>query len=165
MSALIVVCILTFAGIYVARNIRVVAHDRANDGDVSIDVPGGHLDVHAHSMSGRVVPGIPLYPGARERKDSGGDAVVEWTSNRSGKEGSAGDRGFAVSASDMITDDPVDKVADFYRRQLPNWLVTHEGREVHMELHDGGYKRIIAIEAKHDGTHIGVASFGEPAAN
>ena len=94
------------------------------------------------------------------REDGGGNAVFEWSSNRNGR-----DKGFAVSAQDMITDDSVRQVADFYRRQLPNWLVTKEGREVKMELQDGGYKRIIAIEAKRDGTHIGVASFGQAAAN
>ena len=43
--------------------------------------------------------------------------------------------------------------------------MTKEGHEVHMEFKDGGYKRIVSIESKHDGTHIGVASFGQPAAN
>ena len=65
----------------------------------------------------------------------------------------------------MISDDSVQQVADFYREQLPNWLITKDGHEVKMEFKDGGYKRIISIEAKHDGTHIGVASFGQAAAN
>jgi hypothetical protein len=37
--------------------------------------------------------------------------------------------------------------------------------EFHMELHEGGYKRIIAIDEKHGRTHIGVATVGEPASN
>jgi hypothetical protein len=36
---------------------------------------------------------------------------------------------------------------------------------VRMELREGGYKRIVAIRERHDGTHIGVASIGEPASN
>jgi hypothetical protein len=159
-SLVIVVCVLTFTGIYVARSIRVSTHDRRDGSDVSIDLPGGHFALHAHDKAGPVVAGIPSYPGARMRDDSGGNAVFEWSSNRDGK-----DKGFAVSAQDMITGDSVQQVADFYRRQLPNWLVTKDGHEVHMELNDGGYKRIVSIEAKHDGTHIGVASFGQPAAN
>jgi hypothetical protein len=159
-SLVIVVCVLTFTGIYVARSIHVSTHDRRDGSDVSIDLPGGHFSVHAHEKTGGAVDGIPHYPGARMPEDSGGNAVIEWSSNRDGK-----DKGFAVSAQEMITGDSVQQVADFYRNELPNWLVTKEGREVKMELKDGGYKRIIAIEAKHDGTHIGVASFGQAAAN
>jgi hypothetical protein len=159
-SLVIVVCVLTFTGIYIARSIRVSTHERRDGSDVSIDLPGGHFSVHAHDKAGAAVAGIPSYPGARMGDDSGGNAVFEWSSNRDGR-----DKGFAVSGQEMITDDSVQQVADFYRKQLPNWLVTKDGREVKMEFQDGGYKRIIAIEAKHDGTHIGVASFGQAAAN
>jgi len=158
-SVVIVVCVLTFTGIYVARSIKVSTHERRDGSDVSIDLPGGHFSVHAHDKTGAVA-GIPSYPGARMRDDSGGNAVVEWSSNLNGT-----DKGFAVSAQDMITGDSVQQVADFYRKELPNWLVTKDGHQFQMELRDGGYKRIISIEAKHDGTHIGVASFGQAAAN
>src|ERR1700722_1481382 len=137
-SLVIVVCVLTFTGIYIARSIKVATHERRDGSDVSIDLPGGHFSVHAHEKTGGSVAGIPSYPGARVREDGGGNATFEWSSNRDGK-----DKGFAVSAQDMITDDSVRQVADFYRRQLPNWLVTKEGREVKMELKDGGKNRII----------------------
>ena len=66
----------------------------------------------------------------------------------------------------MVTSDPVDKVVDYYRAQLPNWIIVNERLGgVRLELRDGGYKRIIAIHERHDGTHIGVASVGERAAN
>jgi hypothetical protein len=70
----------------------------------------------------------------------------------------------------MITDDSVQQVEDFYRKELPDWRktkwsVTKNGREVQLEFQDGEYKRVIGITSKHDGTHIGVASFGQPAAN
>ena len=158
-SVVIVVCVLTFTGIYVARSIKVATHERRDGSDVSIDLPGGHFSVHAHEKTGAVA-GIPSYPGARMRDDGGGNAVFEWSSNRDGR-----DKGFAVSAQDMVTDDSVQQVANFYRKELPNWLVTQDGHEIQMEFRDGGYKRIVAIKSKHDGTHIGVASFGQPAAN
>jgi hypothetical protein len=55
---------------------------------------------------------------------------------------------------------------DYYRNQLPNWVVVKERHgAVRMELREGGYKRIIGIHERYDGTHIGVASIGEPASN
>ena len=98
---------------------------------------------------------------ARRKKNSGGDAVIEWNSNNG-----AHDRGFSVTATEMVTSDSVDRVLDYYRGQLPNWIVVneHDGG-VRLELRQGGYKRIIAIHDQHDGTHIGVASVGEPASN
>ncbi len=147
--------------IFVARNIRVQTTARNGGDDVTIDTPVGHLSVRAHEKAGAAATDVPLYPGARSARKSGGDAVVEWTSNN-GKN----DTGFSVAASEMVTSDPLDKVVDYYRAQLPNWvIVTERGGAVRFELRDGGYKRIIGIHERYDGTHIGVASVGEPAAN
>jgi hypothetical protein len=148
-------------GIFLARNIRVQTTARNGGDDVTIDTPVGHLSVRAHEKAGTAATDVPLYPGAWSPRKSGGDAVVEWTSNNG-----HGDGGFSVTASEMVTSDPVDKVVDYYRAQLPNWVVVKEiGGAVRLELREGGYKRFIAIHERHDGTHIGVASVGEPAAN
>jgi hypothetical protein len=157
-AGLRVFVVITCTGLYIAHNIRVATRDRRDGADVSIDLPGGHFSVRAHDKPGAVVAGVPNYPGARMGENSGGNATFEWSDRH-------GEKDFAVTASDMITDDSVDQVADFYRQQLPNWIVTKKWHEVHMEFHDGGYKRIVSIEAKRDGTHIGVASFGKPASN
>lgn len=162
LSALVFVCLITAFGIFMATHVRVVSRDRGGAHDVSIDLPGGHLSVRAHDHStGKAVTGVPVYPGARPEHDSGGDATFEWSSTRGGK-----DKDFAVSASGMVTDDSVEQVADFYRKQLPNWIF-ESGRNgnFHMELQEGGYKRIIEIHDEHGRTHIGVASVGEPASN
>jgi|GEM_PF-2383871 len=161
LTGLAVVCLAVAGGLYFARNVRVVTTDGSNGSDVSIDTPAGHLTVRTHENGGTDVSGIPVYPGARAQKDSGGGAVVEWTSN-SGRE----DKGVAVSASETVTNDPVDRVVDYYRTQLPSWTIVRErDGEVRLELREGGYKRIVNIDAKNDGTHIGVASVGEPASN
>ena len=160
-SVLAVVCLLIAGGLFLARNIRIETAKRHGGDYVSIDTPAGHLSVQAHENAGWAATDVPLYPGARRSKDSGGDAVVEWNSNDEVKGG-----GISVSASEMITSDPADKVLDYYRAQLPNWiLVNDRDGEVRLELRDGGYKRIVAIHEKYDGTHIGVASVGEPASN
>jgi len=162
LSAFAMMCLLVIGGIYLASNIRVQTAHRAGGADVSIDTPAGHLTVRAHEKAGSAAVGVPLYPGARTTdRSNGGDAVVEWSSGN-GKN----DRGFAVSASEMVTDDPLDKVVDFYKTQLPDWVVIHEKTgATRIELAEGGYKRIIGIRERHDGTHIGVASIGEPASN
>jgi hypothetical protein len=162
LSALAGLCLLVIGGIYLASNIRVHTAERAGSADVSIETPAGHFSVRAHERAGSVAAGVPLYPGARKTRDSnGGDAVVEWSSSN-GKD----DHGFAVSASEMVTDDALDKVVDYYKSQLPNWVIVHKSRgETRIELAEGGYKRIIAIHERRDGTHIGVASVGEPASN
>jgi hypothetical protein len=161
MSALVIVCLAIAGGLFVARNIHVQGGSR-NDGDyVSIDTPAGQLSIHAHDTPGSVATDVPFYPGARSEKHSGGDAVIEWNSNNG-----AHDRGFSVTATEMVTSDSVDKVLNYYRAQLPNWIVVKEyDGAMRLELRQGGYKRIIAIHDRNDGTHIGVASVGEPASN
>jgi hypothetical protein len=148
--------------LYIARHIvhNVTVTDRDGGADVSIDTPGGHLSVRARDTAAKSVPGVPVYPGARPKKDSGGGADIEWNSTY------GPEKGVSVSASETITDDPASAVEEWYKKQLPNWTITHErDGAFHMELRDGGYKRIVSIEEKHDGTHIGVASVGEPASN
>jgi hypothetical protein len=160
-SALVIVCLVIAGGLFVARNVRVQTAAR-NGGDyVSIDTPAGSLSIHAHEKPGSAATDVPLYPGARQAGDSGGDAVIQWNSNNGGH-----DTGFSLTASEMVTSDSLDKVLDYYRAQLPNWVIVNERHgAVRMELREGGYKRIIAIRDRHDGTHIGVASVGEPASN
>jgi hypothetical protein len=165
MTAVVIVCLAIASGIFIARNVRVDTRAR-NDGDyVSIETPAGHLTVHAHDKLGSAATDVPLYPGARIAKDSGGDAVVEWSSSI-GADRDGNSRGFSLSASETVTSDPLDKVLDYYRAQLPNWMIVNERHgAVRLELREGGYKRIIAIHDQRDGTHIGVASVGEPASN
>src|SRR3954453_14520723 len=102
LTAFAMVCLVIAGGLYLARNIRVQTSQRAGGADVSIETPAGHLSVRAHDGAGAAVSDVPLYPGARHAKDSGGGAVVEWTSGN-GKD----DGGLSVSASSMVTPDSV----------------------------------------------------------
>ena len=157
----VIVCLIIIGGIVVARSIHITTTARNGGDNVSIDLPGGHLDIHAHDKAGTAVKDIPIYPGSRSSERKGGDAVIQWSSNKGGD-----NNGFSVSASESITSDPFDKVVDYYRTQLPNWTIA-ERRSGHvaLELHEGGYKRVVGIHEESDGTHIGVASIGEPASN
>ena len=161
LTALVIICLVIVGGIVIGRNVHVTTTARNGGDDVSVDTPFGHLNVRAHEKPGTAAKDVPLYPGAHSTRRNGGDAVIEWNSNN-GKS----DTGFSVSASESVTSDPLDKVVDYYRAQLPNWMIVKQtNRHVEFELREGGYKRIIAIHEEGDGTHIGVASVGEPASN
>jgi hypothetical protein len=148
------------AGLYVARNVRVQTTHRNGGDDVSIDTPGGRLQIRAHDDLNPVAVGLPIYPGATRTKDSGG-ATFEWDS-ADGKE----EKGLSVAGASLFTPDSSSRVLEYYRTQLPNWLVvTERDGSTRFELKKGGYKRIIAIHQKGDGTYIGIASVGEPASN
>jgi hypothetical protein len=161
-SALILVCLTIAVGFWVAPNfsVRTSGHDGDN---VSIETPVGNLSVHAHQ--GGVDPeslGLPVYPGARRRdRHEGGGAVIEWTS----RDGTS-DKALSVAGVEMVTPDPPEKVLEFYKDKLPDGVVRKEsGHTLRLELREGGYKRIIAINGNSDGTHIGIARVGDPPAN
>ena len=153
-------CLAVVVGLAIARNIR-VRTDTTRGGDhVLIETPAGNFNLQAHT-AGKDLVDIPSYPGARHKDHSGGGAVFKWTSN-DGRE----DKGLTVAGEEMITSDSVDDVVKFYRTQLPAWVLSHDrDGATHLKLEKGGQKRFVAISAQSDGTHIGVASIGEPASN
>jgi hypothetical protein len=160
-TAVVMVCVAIAVGIAIARNVRVETDSTRNGDRVSIETPAGKFSIHARDESGRALVDVPVYPGARQSPHSGGAAIFEWTS-RDGRE----DKGLTVAGDEMITSDPVDRVVDYYQSKLPSWVISNDrDGKFHMELAEGGYKRIIVIAGKHDGTHIGVATVGAPAAN
>ncbi|HWE51178.1 MAG TPA: hypothetical protein VG273_15405 [Bryobacteraceae bacterium] len=159
--ALGMVCLAVVVGISIARNIKVDTQSTPNGDHVSIETPAGKFSIHAHDESARALINVPMYPGASQSPHHGGGADFEWTS-RDGRD----DKGLSVAGDEMITSDPVDRVVEFYQSKLPSWVISNDrDGKFHMELAEGGYKRIIVIEGKHDGTHIGVATIGAPAAN
>jgi len=159
-TALALVCVAVVVGIAIARNVRVESYSGRTGDNVSIETPAGKLSIRAHDQPGGALVDVPVYPGARQTH-SGGSAVFEWTSRSGGD-----DKGLSVAGNEMITSDPVDRVVEFYQSKLPSWVISNDrDGKVHLELAEGGYKRIVMINREHDGTHIGVATIGAPAAN
>jgi len=155
----VVVVAAVCAGVYVARNVRVVTEDRKHGADVNIETPVGAMHFRAHENLDPSKLGVPVYPGARREQDSGG-ASFEWVPND-------GDgKNLAVAGGSFQSDDRPDAVLAYYRKQLPSWiLVTDRHGETRLELKEGGSKRIVSIQERNGGTRIGVASIGEPASN
>lgn len=159
-TGLAVMLLIIAGGIYVARNVRVETTHRHGGNDVAIDTPGGRLNIRAHEDLDPAALGLPIYPGATRTRDSG-VATFEWTS-MDGKQ----EKGTSIGGASLFTPDPASKVLAYYRTQLPNWLmVTERDGSTRFEMKKDGYKRIIVVHEKSDGTHIGVASIGEPASN
>jgi hypothetical protein len=161
LTILTMAVLVAVAANYVKSNFRVVTAHRAGGEDVSIQTPGGQFDIRAHQHMDPASLGLPIYPDARRGKDGGG-ATFEWTS-ADGKS----DKSVGVAGGEYITTDSVEKVRAWYHDHLPNWVVVTDrnGGNARFELNESGYKRIIAIHEKSDGTHIGVATVGEPASN
>ena len=158
----VLVCIGIVAVVFVARNVHVTSSARDGAGDVSIDTPAGHLTVHGRS-DGDAWPDadVPKYPGAYSSENHGGAAVVQWDGKKE-----TNDLSFSVGAAELITSDPASKVIDFYREQLPTWSVQKdEDGATKFEIKRDGRRQIVGIHERSDGTHIGVASVGEPASN
>ena len=147
------------AGIYVAENIH-VKKSRGTDGEtVNVETPIGSMRVREHRRLDPRLIGVPLYPGAaRDDHDSHG-ASVDFSFDEDHKQ-------FTFLGAEYTTGDPIDKVEDFYRRELPHWMISqsHHGG-LKMEYTEDGYKRIVAITERDGRTRIAVASVGEPASN
>ena len=157
----ILVVLAFVGGIFLAKNVSVRTIHRDRGEDVAIAVPGGNFSIRAHDSMDPASIGVPVYPGATRRKNSSGGATFRWSS-ADGK----GDKDFGVAGGEFLTSDSPDEVLAWYRSQLPHWVSVEEDDHLtHLELREGGYKRIVAIRQKVDGTHIGVVSIGEAASN
>jgi hypothetical protein len=161
LTAVTLVAVAVIIGFAVARNVHVDTVHTGDGDHVSINTPAGSFSIRSHENSGMSLVDVPPYPGARERK-SGGGAEFEFTS-------SDGDvqKNLTVAGAEMITSDSAGKVLDYYHQRLPAWIISHDrdGKISLKEPETGGGQRFIVIHEKFDGTHIGVASFGAPAAN
>ncbi len=149
---------MLFTGLYVARNVRVERSDGAHGETVRVETPVGALQVR-HGALDPAKLGIPMYPGATLWTDRGKAADLQFDFGNDHKE-------LSITAAKFRTSDPAGKVIDYYRRQLPHWIVSHQRHgEFHMEYSEGGYKRIIVVKERSGTTEIALASVGEPGEN
>jgi len=147
------------AVLYLARNVRV--YDRSEDGrkEVFIESPAGKLRIFARERgnSGRV--GVPIYPGAT-REHKAGQATFMWSPADGEPE-----KAVAFAGEALYTRDTAEQVLAWYRERLPGWTLVEDHGESTLEREEDGFKRLITIREKRDGTHIVVASAGAPASN
>ncbi len=144
-------------GLYVARNIRVEKEQDRSGESVRIETPVGAIRVQTGKHPTQL--GIPVYPGAITASEAGKTASVELDFGQEHKD-------LSIVAAKYTTEDRAQKVLEYYRKELPHWILSQKRHGAfQLEYTEGGYKRVIAIR-EHDGTtEIGLASFGAPQAN
>jgi hypothetical protein len=148
---------LVATGLYVADHVSVTAY--ATPGETTVETPFGTVRVRDNDRLDPKHLGVPIYPGAVRVHDSRNFASFHFD---------FGDvhKAFAVSAAEYRTSDSVDQVTDFYRDQLPHWLISQkENGCMHLSFTRHGYKRFVAIHEDNGETRIALASVGEPASN
>ena len=91
-------------GLFVHRAVR-QSHIESDGGKVRVETPYGTVESNDNSDEAARNLGIDVYPGARARKGSAASVTM----------GS-----MHTVAADFETDDPPERVADFYKKRLPH---------------------------------------------
>lgn len=134
---------LVFTGIYVfsrylVTQVNVGVHDTDSGRSVDVQTPAGSLHVNTGEVSEKEL-GLPLYPGARRVHKEGATVSLEIPEGKSIR---------ALSAQ-FETDDSLEKVGDFYRRQLGREV--HESRDgagIRFFLHAGAKQKLVILHRK-----------------
>ncbi len=154
--------VLAFTGIYIfarylAREVIVDVRNLPRGGkSISVETPKGSFRLDAGEVSEAQL-GMPIYPGARRRKEHGATISIEVPSEKS----------VLVAAAEFETDDPLDKVAAFYRERLGDSASEHRrdgGVEFKIKGEEGRVK-VVGLRRYGTGTRIGMANVTEAETN
>jgi hypothetical protein len=155
-SLLMVFGILILCGVFFASAVRVRVRENASGKGVQVETPFGSVDVQAGENKG-AVPGLAVYPGAHQVKDTG-NATVDLSSLIHNRE-------LRVVAGKWTTPDPIETVQKFYEDKYPEMNVVQHAGKVNMHSGDGAVQRVIELRDLDGGTEISLASIGSPKAN
>lgn len=145
-------------GIYLAHNIRVERSASGRGQWVEVATPFGAVRVQESGPLDPAKAGIPVYPGAATEEPESKSVSVELDFGPEHKQ-------VTFIGAHFVTGDPVDKVVEFYRKELPHWTLAHKGRaRFQMEYSESGCRRFIGIRERHGQTRITLAQIGEPPA-
>ncbi|HUD98019.1 MAG TPA: hypothetical protein VMR62_00485 [Bryobacteraceae bacterium] len=148
---------LVTTGLYFADHVRVTERDAR--GEATLETPFGTVRVRDNARFDPRHMGVPVYPGAVRDDESRKLASFRFD---------FGDihKGFAISTATYRTSDSIDRVTDFYRSELPHWMISQrDSGGLQLSLTRHGYKRMVAICEEDGETRIALASMGEPASN
>lgn len=157
---LVAMVITVGAGLYLAHHVRVDAADGDHGKNVNVETPFGSVHVREDSTFDPKRFGVPVYPGAMLDSDHHKLAKVELNF------GGDDSKQLALVAGEYTTADPIDKVREYYRQELPHWMISDNRHgKVDISFQEGGQKKIIVLEERSRGTRIKLVSIGEPAVN
>ena len=125
------VCLGIACGALVIAGCKVSHEDHGDNAKVSVEAPGASVKVD--TVTSENDSGIPLYPGAQEKQNSGDDK------GRAHVNVSTPFLKVKVVALKFTTDDPPEKVLAFYRGKLGNYgnVVECKGRGQDVEIGSG----------------------------
>jgi hypothetical protein len=130
----------TFIGWRVARHTRV----EQNGGKVRVETPFGTVESNDNSDEAARNLGIDIYPGARARKSSAANVTMG---------------AMHTVAAEFETDDPPERVADFYKRKLPHAnIAVSDEKQYTIISHDKKNMFTINIEPQDGKTLIHIAN-------
>jgi zinc-ribbon domain len=129
---------LTVIGLRIARH----THVTQNGDNVHVEGPFGTINTNPSDVSRDL--GIDVYPGARMLKSNGANVQIA---------------GMHTVAAEFESDDPADKVADFYKSKFPNANVNVSNQD-HYTIVSTDKKNLITINIEKQGekTLIHIAS-------
>jgi hypothetical protein len=124
----------------VARNTRV----EQNGGKVRVETPFGTVESNDNSDEAARNLGIDIYPGARARKSSAANVTMG---------------AMHTIAAEFETDDPPERVADFYKKRLPHAnIAVSDEKQYTIISHDKKNMFTINIEPQDGKTLIHIAN-------
>ena len=130
----------TLIGLRIARHTRI----ENSDGKVRVQSPFGTVETTKDPEEAAKEMGIELYPGARVLQDGAASVNVG---------------GSRTVAANFESDDPPDKVAEFYKSKFPNAkFSTREDNNFSIISSEGNRIVTIHIEPEGDKTMIHIAS-------
>lgn len=136
----------TMIGLRIARNARV----RASGDNATVSTPFGEIKSTNDPAEVAKELGIAVYPGAQAVRGAGAVNIP----------------GLQVAGAEFVTDDGVDKVGDYYRRQFPDAKVdVKESNHQSIIAQTGKGMITINVQRQGDGTHIHIANLGGKPAN
>ena len=131
--------IATKVGLMVAKNVRVEEHD----GKVKVRAPGATVETNQDAEEAARNLGVEVYPGAQAHSGNSANVNVG---------------GVHTASAEFESNDPPDKVAEFYKSQLPHAIVSHSGDHYSIVSKDSGNLLTVNIDAQGGKTVIQIAN-------
>ena len=130
-------------GFFVHRAVR-QSHVESDGGKVRVETPYGTVESSDNSDEAARNLGIDVYPGARARKSSAANVTMG---------------AMHTVAAEFETDDPPERVADFYKKRLPHAnIAVSDEKQYTIISHDKKNMFTINIEPQDGKTLIHIAN-------